>query len=354
MRYSILILYLFFTSCANDDPKEIIKPLDKGFISAVDFSALPLVESKNISFYNQDGNAESMVSILKNGGVNTVRLRIWNNPKDEHSSFEQVKSFSDQLHNLGLKVWLTVHYSDTWADPGNQEPPENWKNISFAKLKDSVHSYTKMIMTEIEPDIIQIGNEINSGLLLPYGDISTNKNQFLEILNTGTKAVREISKNTKIMVHFAGIENTDWFFEQVQSVNYDYIGLSYYPIWHGKNLNEVKAALSRLSEKHQKEILIAETAYPFTLDWNDWTNNIVGLEEQILPQYPATPQGQKDFMLKIKELITSTDKGIGFCYWGGELVAYNGKEAKDGSPWENQALFDFDHKILPVISAFEL
>ena len=122
---------------------------------------------------------------------------------------------------------------------------------------------------------------------------------------------------------------------------------------HGKNLNEVKNTLTQLSEKYKKEILIAETAYPFTLDWNDWTNNIVGLEEQILPQYPASPKGQKEFILKIKELIMATEKGIGLCYWGGELVAFNGNEAKDGSPWENQALFDFDNKILPVVSAFK-
>jgi len=353
MRYLIIILFYFFISCSNNSSKEIIKPSEKEFISAVDLSALPEIKSKNITFYNNDNTPEDVVSILKKNGVNTVRLKIWNDSENSTSGFEQVKSFSNELHNLGLKVWLTVHYSDTWADPNIQNPPKNWQGISFTTLKDSVSSYTKKIMSEIRPDIIQIGNEINSGLLLPYGNINSNKDQFLQILNAGTKAVRDISNDTKIMIHFAGINNADWFFDHVQNVDYDYIGLSYYPIWHGKNLNELKFVLSQLSEKYQREILIAETAYPFTLDWNDWTNNIVGLENQILSQYPATPQGQKDFITKIKELITSTEKGIGLCYWGGELVAFNGNEAKNGSPWENQALFDFDNKILPVKSAFK-
>ena len=154
-------------------------------------------------------------------------------------------------------------------------------------------------------------------------------------------------------MHFAGIDKSDWFFDQLKTVDYDYIGLSYYPIWHGKDLEKVKTALSELSKKHQKEILFAETAYPFTFDWNDFTNNIIGNSEQILPQYPATLQGQQDFVSKIKELIISTENGKGICYWGGELISYNGNEATDGSPWENQALFDFKNKIVPAISSFQ-
>ncbi|MBJ2175385.1 glycosyl hydrolase 53 family protein [Aureibaculum sp. A20] len=353
MRYLIIILVIFLTSCSNSTPEEYIQSLDKDYISATDLSSLPEIESKNITFYNTKGSPEDVISILKNNGVNTVRLRIWNHPVNDHSSFKEVKLFADRLHNLGLKVWLSVHYSDTWADSGKQIPPSKWQNLSFSVLKDSIYRYTQKIIVGIKPDIIQIGNEINSGLLLPYGDINSNKNQFLEILNTGTKAVRDLSKETKIMIHFAGIDNSDWFFDQLKTVDYDYIGLSYYPIWHGKDLEKVKTTLSELSEKYQKEILFAETAYPFTFDWNDFTNNIIGNSEQILPQYPATFQGQQDFMGKIKEFIISTKNGKGICYWGGELISYNGNEATDGSPWENQALFNFNNKIVPAISSFQ-
>jgi len=113
--------------------------------------------------------------------------------------------------------------------------------------------------------------------------------------------------------------------------------------------------LSSLSENFGKEILIAETAYPFTLGWNDWTNNIVGLDEHlILPDYPATPEGQRSFLRDLKTLVLEVSNGIGFCYWGAELIAWDGETSTNGSPWENQALFDFNNVELPVLQEFNL
>jgi arabinogalactan endo-1,4-beta-galactosidase len=129
-------------------------------------------------------------------------------------------------------------------------------------------------------------------------------------------------------------------------------GLSYYPIWHGKDLGTVVSSISNLGKNNGKKVIIAETSYPFTFDWNDMTHNVIGLSEQILPQYSATPQGQKNFLLKIKSIMKNDANGLGFCYWGGEWVAYRGPEALDGSSWENQALFDFNNKALPVIGSF--
>ena len=200
----------------------------------------------------------------------------------------------------------------------------------------------------------QIVGEINSGLLHPHGNINTNETQFLALLSSGIKAVKDHSPQTKIILHFAGIDGADWFFRKVNNLEYDIIGLSYYPIWHGKDLNKLKNTITNLGDTYKKEVLIAETAYPFTLDWNDWTNNIVGLNEHlILPAYPATPIGQEAFITNLKTMVNATQKGIGFCYWGGELVAFNGKESTNGSPWENQALYDFNNKALPVIKAFK-
>jgi len=138
-------------------------------------------------------------------------------------------------------------------------------------------------------------------------------------------------------------------------LDYDIIGISYYPIWHGKSLTELELQLNNLSQTFEKEIVIAETAYPFTLGWNDWTANIVGSENQIItPDFPASPTGQHDFILQINKLSThNLERGIGFCYWGGELVSWYGNQATNGSAWENQALFDFNNKALPVLDAFE-
>ncbi len=120
-------------------------------------------------------------------------------------------------------------------------------------------------------------------------------------------------------------------------------------------MDDLQNQLSNLSINFNKEILIAETSYPFTLGWNDWTNNNVGLEEHlILPQYPASPQGQKDFIRDVKNLILEVNNGIGFCYWGADLIAWDGETSTNGSTWENQAVFDFDNKELPVLKEFNL
>ncbi|UOY07311.1 arabinogalactan endo-1,4-beta-galactosidase [Muricauda sp. SCSIO 64092] len=352
----ILLCLLIFISCDKEDSSgPIVENGNQEFLSAVDISRYPEIASTNPTFYDLEGNPKGFLPILKENGINTVRLRLWVNPIDEHSGFNEVKQFSQTLRGNGFKTWLTLHYSDTWADPGNQKLPTQWQNLDFNTLKDSVHLYTKKVMDEIRPDYIQIGNEINSGILHPYGNISTNYQNFRSLIQEGCAAVRENSEDCKIILHFAGIENSDWFFDQVIGIDYDIIGLSYYPIWHGHSLNDLQSKMQQLANTHNKEILIAETAYPFTLEWNDWTHNIVGLEEQlILPEYPATPEGQRKFVKEIKTITQELEKGIGFCYWGSELIAWKGKESTDASPWENQALFDFTNKALPVLNEFKI
>ena len=351
---NILIGSLFIISCnkeVTNTPN--FEEVYLNFVSAVDISNYQEISNSNPIFYDLNGTENNFLDILKENGINTIRLKLWVHPINENASFNEVKQFSKTLKAKGFKTWLTLHYSDTWADPGQQETPIQWQGLSFTQLKDSVYEYTKKVINELQPNYIQIGNEINAGFLHPSGDISENLQQFKELLNTGITAVRENSNTTKIIVHFAGIDGSDWFFNHLSSLDYDIIGLSYYPKWHGKSLDNLKNKMIYLSETHNKQILIAETAYPFTLAWNDWTNNIIGLEEQlILPNYPASNQGQQNFIKKIKTLTKEVPKGIGFCYWGAELIAWKGNQATDASPWENQALFDFENKALPVLREF--
>ena len=355
IKIQLVLACLLLLSCEKEAEKVPNPGNQEGeFISAVDISSYPEISKENPTFFDMDGNEKNFLNILKENGVNTVRLRLWVHPTERHSGFEEVKQFSNTLKVNGFRTLISLHYSDTWADPGHQQTPAMWQGISFEALKDSVFNYTEKIVGELEPDYIQIGNEINSGFLHPYGDISNNPLNFIELMTMGISAVRSSSNDTKIIVHFAGIENADWFFDQVKMLDYDIIGLSYYPIWHGKSLENLKSVLQRLSQTYQKDVLIAETAYPFTLDWNDWTNNIVGSEEHlILPEYSATAEGQKAFIKQIKTLSKEVDNGIGFSYWGAELIAWKGNQSKEASPWENQALFDFDNRALPVLSEFE-
>ncbi|MBT8260226.1 MAG: arabinogalactan endo-1,4-beta-galactosidase, partial [Bacteroidia bacterium] len=302
-------------------------------------------------YYNANNQSQDVLTILKNNGLNVVRIRLWKKPNSIRSSFEEVKAFSQRARNNGLKVWLTVHYSDTWADPGHQIKPQQWENISFNTLKDSVYSYTKKIVTEIQPDYIQIGNEINPGFIFPEGNRYDYPEQFKALLNEGLQAVKDHSTITKSMIHYAGYSNAYGFFNSLSDLDYDIIAISYYPSWHGKDLNSLKNMILSLKSNMQKDLVIAEVAYPFTLGWNDWTNNIVGLEDQLIPDFPATPQGQKEFLEAINQICIDTES-IGFCYWAPEWTAYRGDQATNGSNWENQTLFDFDGKILPAIDVF--
>lgn len=347
---------LLLVSCSSGgdspDPTPNPTPIEDTFVRAADVSFVPEIEAAGVSFkYNN--TAQDPLLTLKNAGVNYIRIRLWHNPSDGHSGMAEVKQLATRVRNLGMKVWLTVHYSDTWADPGHQTKPVAWQSLNFTNLKSAVAVYTSQIMSEINPEIIQIGNETNDGFLWPEGKLSTNEAQYLELTNAAVSSVRNANNTTKIMLQYAGISNSaDWYFNKVKNVNYDYIGISYYPVYHGTSLADVKTKLTGLNQTFSKKVLIAETSYPFTLNWNDWTNNVVGQSNQLVSGYDATASGQKNYILAIKSLVKSVPNGQGFCYWGGEWIAFKGSQATNGSTWENQALWDFNNNALEGIQAF--
>lgn len=359
LKMFFILFFGILFSCTKKEEDVITPPIsvDDSFIRAADVSTLPLLESENTVFYNASNQPENVLTTLKNAGCNTIRLRLWKNPTVNQSTFAEVKAMAQRAKLLGLKVWLSVHYSDTWADPAHQTIPLEWKNLSFSDLKIAVNGYTATIVSEIKPDIIQIGNELNSGFMWPMGNLITNENQCLQLLSASSAAIRSQSPNTKIMLHYAGINTgTDtgasWFFNKVKAVDYDYIGLSYYPIWHGKILVDVKTTITTLSQVYNKKVIIAETSYPFTLGYNDATGNNLGLESQLIPAYPATPEGQKNYLLALKSTIKETQNGIGFCYWEPSWIAFRGLQSENGSSWENQALWDFNNKVLTAMQVF--
>lgn len=345
--FVLLTIICFSCSSGGSDNPAV----EDTVIRAADMSYLPLIESEG-TIYKHNTIAQDAITTLKNAGCNTIRIRLWKNPSDGHSGLAEVTNLANRVKAAGLKVWLTVHYSDTWADPGNQYKPASWQNADFNTLKTNVANYTTEVISAIHPDIVQIGNETNDGMLWPEGKLSTNENQYLQLVTVATEAVRSISPSTKIMLHYAGLAGADWYFSKVANIDYDYIGLSYYPIWHGKSLPNLQNTMNTLGQLYNKKVLIAETAYPFTLNWNDYTNNIVGLDTQILPAYAASNDGQKQYLLAIKNLVKQSTNGIGFCYWGAEWVAFRGPTSTNGSSWENQALWDFTNNSLPVIEAF--
>ena len=124
-------------------------------------------------------------------------------------------------------------------------------------------------------------------------------------------------------------------------------------MWHGKVMADIKTTINTLGATYNKKVLIAETSYPFTFGYNDYTNNIIGSADQIISDYPATSLGQKNYLLALKSTVKSSSYGIGFAYWGTEWVSFKGNQATDGSSYENQALWDFNNKVLPAIEAFK-
>lgn len=354
LLWSLLVL----VGCKEDSPvskPDIPAPFRDTLanVSALDLSFYPEVAYEGMRFRDSNAAAIDLLDFIKSQGVNTVRLRLWHSPTKRGSSLAQVDSLAQILKQKGLKVWLCLHYSDTWADPGHQETPIAWQGLDYSILKDSLRAYTAKVMQRISPDIVQIGNEINPGFLHPFGRISDNAPQFKELLAIAIEEVRSQDSTCKVMLHYAGVNNATWFFNQMTDIDFDIMGLSYYPLWHGKDLLEIENSLISLAQDFPHDLLIAETAYPFTLGWNDWTNNVVGWDEHlILPDYPASAQGQKDFLMHIRQLVLHQEQLIGFAYWGAEMVAFQGDTASNGSSWENQALFDFDNKALPAWEAF--
>lgn len=325
-------------------------PNHSNFINGVDISMLPQIRLENTRFYNREGIEEDFLDILQNNGITDIRIRLWHTPNTDASNFKEVRNFAKELKKKNFRILLDFHYSDTWADPASQDKPTAWQNLSLDVLKDSLKNYTQMVLEEINPDFVQIGNEINHGFLWEEGRFS-NKTQFKDLLNTVVETVRNHNSNIQIMIHYAGFKYAHFFYDELQNLDYDIMALSYYPRWHGKDLAELSDSLENFT-RYDKDICIVETAYPFTLNWNDYTNNIIGETSQIIDNFLASPTGQKDFLAQLKNIIQENPRGLGLYYWAADWVAFKGAEASDGSPWENQALFDFNHKALPALEVF--
>ena len=156
-----LLLFLFI-SCSKDDKPSGTKEL---VIRAADLSFLPEIEQEGTLFYDKNNNPKNALQIFKDNGCNTVRIRLWHTPSNTYSSLSEVVEIANRVRNLNMKVWIDIHYSDTWADPGAQTKPSIWNSLDITTLADSVYNYTKKVILLLNPDYVQIGNEINSILV---------------------------------------------------------------------------------------------------------------------------------------------------------------------------------------------
>jgi len=242
-------------------------------ILGADISFLPELESKGIKFSDK-GVEKDPILILKDHGINYIRLRIFNDPSTD-SGYSPKVGFCDLEHTLqmakrvkaaGLKLLLDFHYSDYWADPGKQYKPAAWRNLSFLDLKQALYDYTKKVMQELKdqgtlPDMVQVGNEINHGIVWPDGSIA-NPDGLAQLINAGTAAVKFVQPATAMMLHVAlGGQNHEsvFFIDNMvkRGVHFDVIGESYYPKWHG-TLDDLRDNLADLAHRYNKDVVVVE------------------------------------------------------------------------------------------------
>ncbi len=254
-------------------------------IIGADISFLPQMEARGIKFY-QNGKPVDAVRLLKEHGMNYIRLRIFVNPANP-KGYSPEKGFCDLNHTLamakrvkdaGMKLLLDFHYSDYWADPQQQNIPLAWKNLDFAALKDSVQTYTTHVLLALKhqgtlPAMVQIGNEINHGMLWPDGSIS-HPDQLAALLKAAYHSVKSVNPNIVVMVHLAlGGQNQEarfWLNNMIaRGVQFDAIGLSYYPQWHGTP-EDLKNNLNDLLKIYHKPLMVAEYS-----EYKKLVNNII-------------------------------------------------------------------------------
>lgn len=337
------------------------------FIRGADVSNLPQVETAGV-VYLDGGEPADCLTILKAHGVTTARLRLWHAPSDGHSGLDEALVLAARVRAAGLGLLLDLHYSDTWADPGHQTKPAAWASLPSAVLRDSVRAYTRDVLTafgarDLAPAIVQLGNEITAGMLWDDGRVGgsfdtpaqwDNLTGLLRAAAAGVADAFPTGPRPEVMIHLdRGGDNAGArrFLDHLMSrgVAFDLIGLSYYPWWHGSPA-DLEANLADLAPRYGKGIIVIETAYPWTLGWFDDTHNPVGLPEQLLPGYPATPRGQGDFLTAVLAMVRATPggHGRGVFWWEPEWIAAPGL----GSPWENLTMFDGQGRALPALDAF--
>lgn len=298
---AIFLCFLIFSACKSSDNLNV----NSSFLEyrGADISYFKQLEENNVQFY-KNGKIESLFEILKDAGVNWIRLRLWHSPSDSTNNLENTLSVAKCVKDLGFKFLLDIHYSDSWADPSSQTIPSEWESYDFEKLKNAVSSYTKDVLSSFSkagcvPDMVQTGNEISNGMLWPYGKIKDGGDcsDFMALLSSAVNEVRNFDSKIKIMLHVPcdkDIGKVLWWYSQAEKykIDYDVIGLSYYSFFTGTDFSIVFETVKTLVDKFAKEVCIAETSYPWTLSWNDNENNLVGREEQLISGFPATKEGQ--------------------------------------------------------------
>ena len=337
-------------------------------IRGADVSSLYRGEQDGGVYKTSSGTQENALQIMSSAGLNYVRLRVFVNPEDGFNDEAQLLAGAKQAYSTyGLPIYLDLEYSDNWASPGQQVIPSAWSSDTFAELETATYDYAKQIVGDLDsqgtpPAMVQVGNEINAGMLLPDGSTS-DWGQLSYLLESGVNGVHAANSSSKIVLHLAGSDDLatleSWYSTAIaDGVNFDIIGISYYDYWDGR-LDVLQTDLDGLAAKYGKPVMVAETAYPWTMDNATGVNSVTSSNTTLDPGYAATPAGQEENFRDVLSVVQAVPNGLGLgaFYWEPTwtIVSGNGWSTTDitsATGWENQAMWNLSDVALPAISDF--
>lgn len=364
----------------------------KPLVIGADISLYKRLREAGAAYYNE-GQPVPLPELLVHKGYTHARLRMFHSPTGKGAQVNDLDYTIDLARTCvaaGMKIFLCLHYSDTWADPGKQYIPKAWENLDFDQLKEAVYAYTHELLEQflkngIRPDMVQIGNEVTPGFLWEHGRVSeahdinstewsdedfskkrASWRKFAQLLDAGIRATRDVlGKEVDIMIHVdrgGDVKSALGFFNNLAEFNLDFnsIGLSYYPFWHG-TLDDLKKTITTLHEVTGKAIHIAEVALPAVhhpiYGGKDAVEaaEMLGITGTREVEYPISPAGQEEFLNDLHSLLLGLrDRGAeGLFYWAPEWIKVEGYEDEpDAGPCYVRALFDSDGNALPAINTF--
>lgn len=336
-----------------------------------DISLLPEYEEAGAIYKDHAGKpASSALALFQAHGMNAMRVRLFVNPsqytepdKDPNAcqDLEMVKKLGKRIKAQGMSFMLDFHYSDTWADPAKQWTPKEWVGMSDSQLKEKIYEYTKSVLTQLNeagvtPDLIETGNEISYGMLWGTRTEANNNdknrcwknapeanwNRFADLLKNAGKACREVCPNAKIILHIERVSSSTqqdnkgygalrYFYDEMKhyGIDYDIIGLSYYPYFHG-TIGDLEGAIGMLEKNFSdKKIMIMEFGYPYA--WQ-----VPGTNYDYTSRYPYSEEGQRAVTADLISMLNKHPQVNGLFWWWMEYNAYN----TSIQGWYNAPLFD--------------
>ena len=322
--------------------------LPEDFIFGMDASCVIALEESGVKYYDFDGNEEDVFKVLKDNGVNYIRVRIWNDPYDANGNgygggnndIDKAVLIGQRATKYGMKLLVNFHYSDFWADPSKQMAPKAWAGMEIEEKTQAVYEYTRESLIKlrdagVDVGMVQVGNETNN---LMCGERIWFNIQYL--MQAGAKATREIFPEALVALHFANPEKAGSYATYAKKmdyyqVDYDVFASSYYPYWHG-SLENLAAVLDEIAVTYGKKVMVMETSYAYTAEDTDFNGNTIGDGGAIVKNYPFTVQGQANNVRDITDTIVNhVTNGIGVVYWEGTWISVGGKSWEENSAlWE--------------------